>query len=53
MTIVKAWLTLHSPLSNTAPMASMYEHVNEWYVIKTREKTKQTLILTCDNKQAC
>ena len=57
MIIVNAWLTLHSPLSNTTPMTSMHEHVNGWHVIKTREKkkkeTKQTLILTCDNKQAC
>ena len=31
MNIANAWLTLYLPLSNTAPMASMHEHVNEWH----------------------
>ena len=29
MNIANAWLTHYLPLSNTAPMASMHEHVNE------------------------
>ena len=37
MNIANAWLTLHSPLNNTAPMTSMYEYVNKWYSIKTKK----------------
>ena len=37
MNIANAWLTLYLPLSNTTPMASMHEHVNEWRSIKTKK----------------
>ena len=28
--IANAWFILYLPLSNTTPMTSMHEHVNEW-----------------------
>ena len=31
MNIANAWLIIYLPLSRTAPMASMHEHVNEWH----------------------
>ena len=35
MDISNTRLTLYLPLSNTAPMALMNAHVNEWHGIKT------------------
>ena len=31
MNIANAWLILYLPVNSTTPMASMHEHVDEWY----------------------
>ena len=36
MNIANAWLTIYLLLNNTALMASMHDHVNEWHSIKTK-----------------
>ena len=48
MDISNAWLTLYLPFSNTAHMALMHGHMNEWHG-KKRNKPN----LACDSKQAC